>query len=222
MDVGECWRVRNLLTGNHLIPRYCATNEARQLVNVSQTADKVKLELHYASNELIHNANVSRRRVNIITVPESADQPSAGDKSSVTVGETVVGTIAQGGVLSIAARRGQIFKAVTVDHDGRAGHEVKRWFSSGEAEQLVHIGERAIDIVIVSPSNAHGTRHIYRVPIPYVLDWGDERWIVREAAGRNRLVSTFVATTAKPHRFYTAGLLPRLHAYSHQIIHLPY
>merc|ERR1711972_980813 len=110
------------------------------------------------------------------------------------------------------------------------------------AEQLVHIGERAIDIVIVSPSNAHGTRHIYRVPIPYVLDWGDEhyeatvapgaevhlkgvvgeRWIVREAAGRTRLVSTFVAATAKPHRFYTAGLLTRLHAYSHQIIHLPY
>jgi len=181
---GQCWRARDATTGNHLLS-YCATLAPSQTVAIAP-AGAVRLDFHFSPTaKLAPSATV---------VEESAGRAP-----------TTVGTLRQGGTLSVQASAGARYRVV----EGGSGKTIARQTASHEAEQHVDIGSPVVLRFSVQPSRFHvggeaggrlslywswageggfGAEHLEATlaegETRSIATMSGERWIVRDAAGR--------------------------------------
>lgn len=178
--VGECWRVRDASSGNHLLTRYCATNELKQVVDIAP-ADDVIVEFHLpkaATDASSLQVAPSAEAVFVFgeideaapptdprpdgALPRLLRPPSLSSAPSRNLPRRVrYGVLGGGGHLSVRAKPGSRFVFV----ESRSGRELGAITASGEARQFVTVGGEAlgrVSLEFISPREAAGALSIFR------------------------------------------------------------
>jgi len=207
---GACWRVRAASTGNHLLNRYCATNELHQDVTIA-AQEEVVIDLYFSkltASSLPRSTHLTYVHIYSIskhanTLSELDDKMLLGElqqKINVTtnlligglmVDATRIGGLGRGGEMHIPTICGTRF-AVVEQHTNRI---VKYFTASAEALQHINIGAGAVELEFISPQTyihsvglftIWGDEHLQAVLKPgesrRIKSIEGERWIAREFA----------------------------------------
>lgn len=206
---GECWRVRDSVTGNHLISKYCTSAAQRQTVHIRGAA-LATLEWHYhpAATQL------SAPSIDLYELPGPAP---GGYPSTAKHPRALVGRIVSGGHLSTRAKPGTRYLAL----ESGTGRELGLHTVRAEAKQFVTLGAGAVSLEFVNGGRSSGgstrrlaifevktgdeerLRHASLQPGQAVRLTGmaGERWVVRESDS-DRVVLEFAASAEPSQRVH--------------------
>lgn len=191
---GQCWRVRDAHNGNHLLTRYCATEQPVQQVMIRRRPSVV-MEFRYPSTHL-------------------AAPFATIEKVSDSGGAMFMGTVAQGSAFSIRTDHGANFRII------EAGTQrlLLTAVAGAEAVQFVSIGVSA-RLEFVAPRRAAAELLVYRhwggdEELQATLKAGEakiveshsgESWLVREGQNYRKLLS--ISATEHPYqRIYISNV----------------
>lgn len=195
---GECWRVRDTTSGNHLLSRYCATEEKRQVVDI-KPQHSVHLDFHYYdAGGGGGGAPLAARTIELYA------------EAAVPTGpRSLLGRMPCGGHFSTQVHAGARVLAL----ESGTGRQLAQYTATPEARQFVTLGSDAVHLEFISPRDATGDlaifeqkggdverlRHSKLAPGQAVRlpSAAGERWVVREAASDATVL------------VLTAGTLPR-------------
>lgn len=197
---GDCWRVSDSTTGNHLLSRYCATAEPHQVVRIA-AKEQVLVEFAYPQQ-----GTLSAESIEIVETREASELGSSSFK---------VGTIARGHFLTAPAQAGATF---TVRESGTS-RLLMQVVATGEERQYVTVGATAVTIEFVAQRNAARSLSLLRVRadgdehLERSLAAGEaarvhstvgEEWVLRSQGRRETVVMRATATADSSQRIYIA------------------
>jgi len=205
---GECWRVRDATTGNDLLPRYCATAQPTQLVEITAQKDVVVdfLLPKEMSAGLFNAASTDGRGPAPSAIELYEDATSVAPQQHTKASR--VGTLSRGAHLAVQTHAGAKFTAREVG----TGRLIASFAASTEAKQYATIGHgAAVSIEFASPRDAakavslyhvrdDGEEHLHAKLAPRtslrVETEAGERWVVREPRADKQVLTLTASAEA--------------------------
>ena len=204
---GECWRIRDAVTGNDLVERYCASSEEHQVLTITD-AQQVALDFHLPPDR---HTRGSVESVSAVEIFEQLPPDEFEDESESILkgtGERRVGTIYRGSHMSVHTQAGTRFHA----YEQHSRRLIAAVAASFEQKQYVTIGHgEDVALEFASPRGStqplaifhvrdDGEQHLHAnldagaaLRVPTVAG---EQWAVRERATDELVVALTASSEA--------------------------
>lgn len=222
---GECWRMRDAVTGNDLLVRYCASAAPRQEVLVGgQTDVLVDFHLPHTQRQAAGQLGVHGLASGLSSAASAVElfEEVAAAAPEEHGKATRVGALGRGSHMVVQTRAGARFRALEVG----TGRLIATYAATHEAKQYATVGHGLlVNLEFASPKRASkalaifhvrndGEEHLHASLAPQAVlrvpTEAGEQWVVRESDS-DKLVLALTAST-EPFQLVALPQLEPAHA----------